>query len=136
MEVEFPGGKKVDVRFQGHRVSTDQPGEDGRPGEAPEPLDLFFASIATCAGHSAAAFCRARGLPTEGLRLTLRRSHDAERKLFHQIELDLVVPESFPEKYRSAIANAIGHCSVKRHLAEPPEFRTKVRKAGDPRPGL
>ena len=123
MEVLFPGGRKVDVLHKGFRIETDQPREDGSPGDAPEPLDLFFASLASCAGLSAAVFCQARNLSTEGLSLRLRRTIGPDGKHTARIDFDLILPAGFPEKYRSAIVQAMGHCSVKRHLTDPPELR-------------
>ncbi len=50
MEVFFPGGRKVNSYYKGYTVETDQPEKDGEEGSAPEPYDLFLASIGTCAG--------------------------------------------------------------------------------------
>ena len=50
MIVTFPGGKRVDAEYGGFTVRTDQPPQSGGEGSAPQPFDLFLASIATCAG--------------------------------------------------------------------------------------
>jgi len=47
MEVSFPGGKKVNSTYKGFTVKTDQSKNDGGNGAAPEPYDLFLASIGT-----------------------------------------------------------------------------------------
>ena len=39
-----------------------------------------------------------------------------------KIDLELTLPDGFPEKYRAAIVNAMNLCTVKKHLHEPPEF--------------
>jgi len=52
MEVFFPGGKKVNSTYKGFTVKTDQAKNEGGDGTAPEPYDLFLASIGTCAGVS------------------------------------------------------------------------------------
>jgi ribosomal protein S12 methylthiotransferase accessory factor len=132
MEVLFPGDRKIDVLYRGFRIETDQPRGDGSPGDAPEPLDLFFASLATCVGLTAAVFCRARDLPTDGMRLSLRRTWDPEEKRYTRVRLDLALPKGFPVKYRSAVVQAMGHCSVKKHLAHPPELLFEARLADEP----
>ncbi len=50
IEVGFPGGKRVDAIIDDRLIQTDQRAENGGEGSAPEPFELFLASIATCAG--------------------------------------------------------------------------------------
>ena len=130
MEIVFPGGKRVDALFKGYRVETDQKRDDGSAGDAIEPFDLFIASIGTCAGIYALQFCRKRGLDTEGLKLIVRRTIDPETRMVSELGLELLLPRGFPEKYRKAIVNAVGLCSVKKHLDRPPAFRVETRAAG------
>jgi putative redox protein len=70
IHVTFPGGKRVDADFGTQVVKTDQSREHGGEGTAPEPFDLFLASLATCAGLYVLGFCNARGLSTDGIELT------------------------------------------------------------------
>ena len=60
IEVTFPGGMQVDAQVEGIIVKTDQAVKNGGDGSAPEPFQLFLASIATCAGVYALDFCNAR----------------------------------------------------------------------------
>lgn len=90
------------------------------------PFDLFFASIATCMGFYALRFCQERGLPAEGLGLTLEPIREGEAKNVTLVRIDVLLPAGFPEKYRSAIARAIDHCAVKKHILEPPRFELHV----------
>jgi len=121
--VSFPGGKKVDAQVgNGFVISTDQPPEHGGQGSAPEPFDLFLASIASCAGVFALNFCQSRNLSTEGLSLKMHCERDTEKKRFSRMILSLELPEGFPEKYRSGIIRAMELCAVKKHIVEAPEF--------------
>jgi ribosomal protein S12 methylthiotransferase accessory factor len=130
MEIVFPGGKRVDAIFKGFRVETDQKRPDGSPGGAIEPFDLFIASIGTCAGIYVLTFCEKRNLNTEGLKLNVRRTIDPDRHMVSELEIEIVVPADFPEKYIRAIASAAELCSVKKHLETPPTFRITTRKSG------
>jgi ribosomal protein S12 methylthiotransferase accessory factor len=58
MRVSFPGRKQVAVQVGTHLVRTDQSVEHGGAGSAPEPFDLFLASIAACAGIYVLGFCQ------------------------------------------------------------------------------
>ena len=70
MTVSFPGGKKVYAGYNGFEIATDQNLESGGQGSAPEPYDLFLASLATCAGIYILSFCQRRALPVEGITMT------------------------------------------------------------------
>jgi len=121
-EVSFPGGKRVDAITGNLRIQTDQSRENGGEESAPEPFQLFLASIATCAGIYALGFCQARALNTEGLGIKMSCEWDENRKLCTKINIELKLPKDFPEKYQTAIKKAVDQCTVKRHLATPPEF--------------
>jgi putative redox protein len=126
MKIGFPGGLGVTARFNGFTVETDQGRESGGAGAAPEPFDLFLASIGTCAGFYALRFCQERGIDPDGLDLALTTERDPERKRLRAIRLELHLPAAFPEKYRAAIVRAVDQCTVKRQVLEPPRFEVAV----------
>jgi ribosomal protein S12 methylthiotransferase accessory factor len=117
VEVTFPGGKRVDATVGMHVIRTDQPLEAGGDASAAAPFDLFLAALATCAGFYVLAFCQARGLSTEGIRLRERVELDPATKLPKHIRIHLTLPASFPEKYRGAVVRAAEGCKVARTLA-------------------
>jgi ribosomal protein S12 methylthiotransferase accessory factor len=120
IRVTFPGGKRVDAQVGAYVVRTDQPVEGGGTGSAVAPFDLFLASLATCAGIYVLGFCQARGLDTEGLALRQRVEVDAATKLPSRVLLELTLPPSFPEKYRTAVVRAAEGCKVKKTIAAAP----------------
>jgi putative redox protein len=124
-EVSFPGGVAVDATFRGNTVRTDQPPPLGG-GTAMSPFDLFLASIVTCMGFYALRFCQERELATEGMGFTLTPRRD-ETKRLATIEIDMRLPQGFPEKYRDAIVRAVDQCAVKKVMLDPPEFAIHVR---------
>jgi ribosomal protein S12 methylthiotransferase accessory factor len=124
--VRFPGGVVVEADWKGHSVRTDQPIHDGGTDTALSPFDLFFASIATCMGFYALRFCQERGLPTEGLGLTLEPIREEGAKRVTLVRIALQLPDGFPDKYKTAIERAVDHCAVKKHILEPPRFELAV----------
>lgn len=122
IEVAFPGGKCVDARVGQFHVRTDQSVKAGGQASAPEPFDLFLASIATCAGIFALNFCQSRNLDTTGMNLTMQWERDPKKHLITCMRLRLRLPEGFPEKYHGGIVKAMGLCTVKRHMLESPDF--------------
>lgn len=126
MVVTFAGGKRVDAQYKGFTVHTDQPPSAGGEGAAPTPLDLFLCSIGTCAGLYVLAFCQERDIPTEGARLVVECERDPQTRLVGKITIDIQLPPQFPAKYAEAVKAAANLCTVKKHLADPPEFDLQV----------
>jgi uncharacterized OsmC-like protein len=122
MEVYFPGGKRVYADYKGFTIETDQPVRGGGEDSAPAPFDLFLASIGTCAGIYALGFMQQRGISAEGSKLVMRPEADPTTGMIARIDLELQLPEGFPEKYRDAVINAMNLCAVKKHLHQPPAF--------------
>jgi putative redox protein len=122
MKITFPGGLAVNAAFKGFTVRTDQRAEHGGGGTAPEPFDLFLASLGTCAGLYALRFCEQRGIDTQGLGLTLTTETDPEGQRLALVRLEIKLPAGFPEKYREAIIRSVDQCAVKRQIMEPPRF--------------
>lgn len=130
IEVTFAGGKRVDAAFGGHVVKTDQAVTHGGAGTAPEPFELFLASLATCAGIYVLGFCQAREIPTDGIKLVQHQRFDEASHRLERVELELVLPASFPEKYRGAVVKAAEGCKVKKVLSSPPEVAVMVTVRG------
>jgi ribosomal protein S12 methylthiotransferase accessory factor len=126
MEITFPGGKKVEAVWKGHRILTDQPVKDGGEDSGPAPFDLFLASIGTCGAYYVLAFCHARKLSVDGVRVTLTLAKDAKKKMVSRVDLRIHLPASFPEKYKDAVVKAARHCAVAKHLKDPPAIEVEA----------
>lgn len=124
LEVFFEENKKVNARLNGHVIPTDQPKRSGGDESAPEPFSLFLASIGTCAGIYVKYFCEKRGIDASKIKIIQRHNFNPQTRLIERIELEAILPDDFPEKYRSAVVNAMDLCAVKRHLNNPPKIET------------
>ena len=129
MKVYFPGGKRVYADYGNFTIETDQPARGGGDDSAPAPFDLFLASIGTCAGIFALGFMQQRGIDPAGSSIQMTPQFDPNVGLITRIDLQLTLPDGFPEKYQSAIINAMNLCSVKKHLHQPPEFQITTTSA-------
>jgi ribosomal protein S12 methylthiotransferase accessory factor len=128
MEITFPGGTRVDASFGPYVVRTDQPAAGGGEGSAPTPFALFLSSFGTCAGTYVLGFLRKRGLPTDGVKLVQRARRDPTTGMTDQVEIEILLPAEFPEKYREAIVRAAEQCVVKKHLEKPPAILVSARQ--------
>jgi ribosomal protein S12 methylthiotransferase accessory factor len=126
MIVRFPGGKRVDAEYDGFVVRTDQPRQGGGEGSAPQPFDLFLASIATCAGIYVKGYCDSRGIATEGLGLEMQIEREPGKHRVARLLLEIRLPPGFPEKHREAVVRAADLCAVKKHILNPPAFEIRT----------
>lgn len=122
MKVIFPGGKRADAIYKGFTIRTDQSKHSGGDGSAPQPFDLFLASIGTCAGVYVLSFCKERGISAEGLSLILRTEKNKKTNMLEKISIEIQIPPEFPEKYKGAVIRAAELCAVTKHLFAPPKF--------------
>jgi ribosomal protein S12 methylthiotransferase accessory factor len=122
MEITFPGGKKVNSTYKGFTVETDQPKDEGGDGSAPEPYDLFLASMGTCAGVYVVYFCEERGIDISGIRMSVEFERNEKTHLIEDVRIHIDLPPGFPPKYKKAVVRTAGLCTVKRSLANPPRF--------------
>jgi putative redox protein len=122
MKITFPGGKKVNAEYNGFTHKTDQPLRAGGENSAPQPFELFLVSLGTCAGIYVLSFCQQRGITMEGIELRQGLEFDARTNLIGRIDIEIILPAVFPEKYRAAVVQAAQLCTVKKHLENPPKF--------------
>jgi len=129
MEVTFDGGKVITAHLNGKSIKTDQSVRNGGGGTAPEPFELFLASIGTCAGIYVKSFCDQRGIPAENIKIVQSLEFDPVKRIPGKITLDIRLPADFPEKYRAAVINAAELCLVKKTINDPPEFQVYISVA-------
>ena len=122
MEITLDGGKVITAHINGKTISTDQSVRNGGGGTAPEPFELFLASIGTCAGIYVKSFCDQRNIPAEGIRIIQSMEFDSEKRVPSRFKLDIRLPADFPEKYRAAVINAAELCLVKKTINHSPVF--------------
>ncbi len=122
MEIFFEENKKVNAKFNGNIIKTDQPAQGGGDGTAPAPFDLFLASIGTCAGIYVKGFCDQRGIDSSNIKIIQKMNFNPMTRLIDKMDLEIQLPADFPEKYKEAVINSANLCAVKRHMQEPPKF--------------
>ena len=128
MEINFPGGKKVDANYKGFTIKTDQPKREGGDGSAPEPFSFFLSSIGTCTGLYVLIFCQQRNISTNDIKMILRTVKNEETKMIDKIFIEIQAPKTFPDNYKKAVIKAASLCSVKKHLDKPPKIEISITK--------
>jgi putative redox protein len=128
MKIYFPRGRRVYAESRHFTIETDHPVSEDGDDSAPTPLDLFLASLSTCAGSCALGFMRRHCLDADGSRLIVHADTDPISGLICAVNFELELPADFPDKYRQAVVNAMKACTVKKHLSQPPSFTVTAVK--------
>lgn len=129
MIITFGGGMKVNAHFNNFTVYTDQSKKAGGDETSPEPFSYFLSSLATCAGFFVLRFCQTRNISTEGIRLRQSHHWNKEQRRIDNIQIEIELPPSFPEKYAPALSRATNECSVKKALMNPPQIEVTTTVA-------
>ena len=122
MKIVLGENQIVEAHYKGHVIVTDQPEKDGGNNSQASPFDLFLASVGTCAGYYVKSFCKQRGIPDKGIEIVQRMYIDEMTRMIGTIEIDILLPPDFPMKYKESVVKAAGACTVKKHIAQAPEF--------------
>ena len=126
LTITFPGGKRVNATLGARVIPTAQPLDNGGEDTAPAPFALFLASIGTCAGIYVLGFCQARGLDATGVRIEQTLEFDPKSHALSKVQLDILVPETFPAKYHEALVRAADGCAVKKAIQAQPKFEVRT----------
>jgi uncharacterized OsmC-like protein len=116
------------VRVGGHDLVFDQPGTvPGGEDRGPSPLDVLVVSIAACAHYFAAAYLRARGLPTANLSVEVE-SHKEQLPAprISQIALKVHLPPGLRAEQIIGVERAIRRCPAYGTLVHPPAIEIAI----------
>jgi putative redox protein len=116
MEITFGQGDRVDARSGARVIHTDQNGPEAAP------FELFLASIGTCAGIYVSRFCQQRGIPAQDVTIRQTMIPDPATRMIGRIQLEIMLPDNFPEHYKDAVIRSAQLCAVKKHLEQPPQI--------------
>jgi len=130
LKITLEGDKRVSTQVGKHRIMTDQSVKAGGEDSAPAPFDLFVASLGTCAGFFVQSYCQNKGIDPSGIEITIGSKRDPEKKAITGFVTTLHLPEEIPERLHSALKRVVDQCTVKKVIANQPEFEvvTVVRK--------
>ena len=133
METTYPitlaGGSKVNITMRNFTIATDQPVSDGGENSAPSPFELFLASLGACAGYFVVAFCNARKILVDGIKMSQTVVRNEMTHMVEKVLINIQLPKEFPEKYKEAVLRAAESCTVKKHLAAPPQVQLNTSMA-------
>ena len=126
MDVSFPGGKKVYVKYKNFIIKTDQPIKYGGENSNPDPFSVFISSIGACVGYFILSFCIERNIQTKDLKIELETKKNDKTNLIEMINIRIITNTHFPDKYLKSMIKVANLCTVKKHLINPPKVNISI----------
>jgi ribosomal protein S12 methylthiotransferase accessory factor len=122
IKVNFLDNLRLEAKFDDFTVVADQPIRYKGDGSAPGPFDYFLASSALCAAYFVKAYCQARNISTEHIRLSQNNIVDPENRYKQIFKIQVELPADISAKDRQGILRSIERCTVKKVVQAEPEF--------------
>ncbi len=114
---------RVSCSIRQHTLTVDGPAQNGCPGEAPTPGEMFLAGAAACGVDMLQVLARDAGIALTHVGVTVRGSIDRERQpradvtVFTSVELDLRLRGPNPAQAAELVAGFQRRCPVYGSLA-------------------
>lgn len=126
VNVNFAEGEVYDIEVRGHRIRVDQPRYQGTDS-GPTPVELFVASMASCAAYYAGRYLVRHLYSREGLAVhaefTMAETGPAR---IDTVKLVVTVPHQLPAERTKALRAVVSHCTVHNSLRNPPQVDIEI----------
>lgn len=86
------GGARFTAEARHHRVTLDQPAEDGATDQGMSPAELLLASLGGCVGQYVAQYLSLRGLSSQGIVVRVSTQPAPRQLHFGAFQVEVVTP--------------------------------------------
>ncbi len=127
INVNYLENLRLEALFDDFTVIADQPIRYKGDGSAPGPYDYFLASSALCAAYFVKAYCNARNIPTQDIKLIQNNIVDPQNRYKQDFDIQIELPDSISNKDRDGIVASMERCTVKRVIQNSPNFKIHIK---------
>lgn len=112
VKIRYLEGHKFEAESRRHKIIIDQPKEKGGSDEGFNPLEVFLASVGSCAAFYAKMYCQNAGIDAANLEVNVSSSLTADKPLrFQDIEVKLNLGRDIAER-KNALLSFAANCPV------------------------
>ena len=125
--IEHLGGVQFEIKARRHRITCDQPQENGGFDEGVTPPELLLASLGSCVGFYAAQYLKKHQLATEGtiVRVSAEKAQNPARLNTFRIQVE--IPSGIDAQHSAGIEEAARHCLIHNTLLNSPRISLEVK---------
>jgi putative redox protein len=119
------GTLKQSVTVRGHRVTTDEPKENGGTDAGPSPQELLAASLASCTAITMEMYAKRKGWDTGDVEVEVKYE-PAQRGSPTRFTMEVRLPKELPSEQRERLMQIAAKCPVHRTLEGEVMFEERV----------
>jgi putative redox protein len=119
------GTFKHDLEIRTHRVTSDEPEENGGDDTGPSPQELLAASLASCTAVTMEMYAKRKGWEIGDLSVDVDYE-PAQRGSPTKFKMTLNLPKELPEDQRERLTQIAAKCPVHRTLEGEVMFEESV----------
>jgi len=127
MKVTLVENVKFEAECRGHRVTLDQPVEDGGADAGMTPVELFIASLGSCVAYFATMFCQRRKIPPDGLAVELSWDWAEDPHRVGAIDVKITLSKKPSGKEKAGLLRMVKGCTVHNTMHHPPKIEFTIK---------
>jgi putative redox protein len=117
---------KHEIEIGQHRLTSDEPHDQGGTDEGPTPLELLAASLATCTATTIEMYAGRKGWDIGEVVVDVDYQ-PAERGSLTRFAMTVRLPKELPEQQRERLMQIAAKCPVHRTLEGEVQFDERVK---------
>jgi putative redox protein len=129
IQIHNSKGLQQQIHIGAHQLLGDVSPELGGDGAGPDPHDLFDASIGTCKAMTLLLYARQRGLPLEGIDVSVERDDSEEREGNYRLSVELSLKGPLDDVQRQQLLRIADRCPIHK-LMTSTDIQVQTRLAG------
>ena len=119
-------GVRFDIQARSHRISCDQPADNGGADSGMTPPELLLASLGSCAAFYAAQYLMTRKLAHSGVEVTVDAEKLSQPGRLGNFRIHVVSPVPLTEEQTEAMLRSVRHCTIHNTLLSAPEINIEI----------
>jgi uncharacterized OsmC-like protein len=124
--VSWSGGVRFDAETRGHRMTIDQPRDEGGTDEGMTPLECLAVSLGSCVAYFAARFAQRHALPIRDLQVTTAWDYAEQPHRVGRFDVRIVYRGALDAAMRDRLQRVVEGCTVHHTLTHPPQIRVAL----------
>jgi len=119
-------GVKFDIQARSHRITSDQPAENGGADCGMTPPELLLASLGSCAAFYAAEYLKTRNLSKSGVEVSVTAEKLLKPARVGNFRVLVTSPVALTAEQNEGMMRSVHHCLVHNTLMSPPEIDIEI----------
>jgi uncharacterized OsmC-like protein len=123
--IQHLGEVKFEASARGHRVTCEQPPDNGGSDTGMTPPEYLLVSLGTCAGFYAAQYMKVRSLAHQSLKVKVSAEKATQPARLEQFRIEVIVPGLDPQ-HQAGVLRAVKACLIHNTLLHALAIETVV----------